>query len=101
MSRLDAAAKAKLVSLVAALQQEHRAQRERVAPAGMLAQVKLRDSRFDDVSLAQVRRAISAANKLASSAVGSSMEVEQTFERPYAELPRICLLYTSPSPRDS
>ena len=81
MSRLDAASMEKLVSLVAELQQQHRAQRERVAPADMLAQVKLRDSAFDAVSVRQVRRAISAANNPASSQVGSSMEIEQTFER--------------------
>ena len=46
-------------------------------------QVKQHDSRFDDVSVRQLRKAISAANKSASSQVASSMEVEQTFQGMY------------------
>ena len=61
----------KLVDAVATLQQEHRQQRQRVSPDEMLAQVKARDQVFADVTLSQLRRAITAANN-----AGDSMDVE-------------------------
>lgn len=61
----------KLVDAVAALQHEHQQQRTRVSPIDMLAQVKSRDQAFADVTVSQLRRAITAANNR-----GDSMDVE-------------------------
>ena len=61
----------RLVDAVAALQQEHRHKRARVSPDDMLAQVKACDDTFANVTVSQVRRAISAANNRSD-----SMDVE-------------------------
>ena len=87
MSRLDAAAIAKLVSTVAALQQEHREHRERVAPADMLTQVKQRDGAFESVTVGQVRRAITKANEMKSTMDVDESHATTIFASPYADLP--------------
>ena len=61
---IPADVRTKLVDAVAALQRDHCQQRKRVSPDALLTMVKERDVAFAQVTVRQLRRAVTDANKL-------------------------------------